>query len=131
MAAREHPRFKFPSCHRHFFKENKWWCRHCREEAQRQVDRLYDDYVKYVEREFHFRKLQSKYNALHVRCLMAEGHAIVNEGTVNMVREHFSLYEGPPGREIDVCEETPTQDGPEAECCEKHRRMWFTGTLPD
>lgn len=39
-----------------------------------------------------------KYAALHARCLMAEGHATVNDETIAWVREYFELYDGPPSR---------------------------------
>jgi hypothetical protein len=30
------PTFAMPSCGRHFFKGYRWWCRHCRNEAENQ-----------------------------------------------------------------------------------------------
>lgn len=32
------PEFRMPTCHRHFFKGYRWWCRACSHEVERQFE---------------------------------------------------------------------------------------------
>lgn len=66
-----------------------------------------------------------KYAALHARCLMAEGWAVVNEPTIEWVREHFDLYDGPPGyAEQNGRDNAHESDGTVPEACDYCGDVW-------